>query len=289
MKALKIIFAIVASLFALDLLCLVCSVCYYNFLWDSGAYDAIEAQRLAIIIFGIISFVTGFLTHGLTAIGFFIWFGKSKPGMKVKGGAMILAIGAILSLVLSLLQMFGFTTYQREDAWSYVLVDMSVLGWAAISIINLIGIILLMRSVKGRGFMKTVAIAYPALLITNTMLNSIRALYWAYGIEAFNWDWNAGSEMFYIINVGLSFFASLCCILFYAIYASTFKAQPALVQGSEPIQRVEPIAPIAPVTPVAPAVPATPATPTPEQQLERMQQQIEELRRELASQQNKQE
>lgn len=280
MKALKIIFAIVASLFALDLLCLVCSVCYYNFLWDSGAYDAIEAQRLAIIIFGIISFVTGFLTHGLTAIGFFIWFGKSKPGMKVKGGAMILAIGAILSLVLSLLQMFGLTTYQREDAWSYVLVDMSVLGWAAIGIINLIGIILLMRSVKGRGFMKTVAIAYPALLITNTMLNSIRALYWAYGIEAFNWDWNAGSEMFYIINVGLSFFASLCCILFYAIYASTFKAQPALVQSSEPIQRVEPI---------APAVPATPASPTPEQQLERMQQQIEELRRELASQQSKQE
>jgi hypothetical protein len=289
MRALKIIFAIVASLVALDLVNLVCSVCYYNFLWDSEAYDAIEAQRLAIIIFGIISFVTGFLTHGLTAIGFFIWFGKSKPGMKVKGGAMILAIGAILSLVLSLLQMFGLTTYQREDAWSYVLVDMSVLGWAAIGIINLIGIILLMRSVKGRGFMKTMAIAYPALLITNTMLNSIRALYWAYGIEAFNWDWNAGSEMFYIINVGLSFFASLCCILFYAIYASTFKAQPALVQGSEPIQRVEPIAPIAPVTPVAPAVPATPASPTPEQQLERMQQQIEELRRELASQQNKQE
>lgn len=286
MKALKIIFAIVASLFALDLLCLVCSVCYYNFLWDSGAYDAIEAQRLAIIIFGIISFVTGFLTHGLTAIGFFIWFGKSKPGMKVKGGAMILAIGAILSLVLSLLQMFGLTTYQREDAWSYVLVDMSVLGWAAIGIINLIGIILLMRSVKGRGFMKTMAIAYPALLITNTMLNSIRALYWVYGIEAFNWDWNAGSEMFYIINVGLSFFASLCCTIFYAIYASTFKAQPALVQSPEPIQRAEPIAP---VTYAAPAVPATPATPTPEQQLERMQQQIEELRRELASQQNKQE
>ena len=278
MRALKIIFAIIASLVALDLVNLVCSVCYYNFLWDSEAYDAIEAQRLAIIIFGIISLVTGFLIYGLTAIGFFIWFGKSKPGMKVKGGAMILAIGAILSLVLSLLQMFGFTTYQREDAWSFVVVDMCVLGWAAIGIINLIGIILLMRSVKGRGFMKTMAIAYPALLITNTMLNSIRALYWAYGIEAFNWDWNAGSEMFYIINVGLSFFASLCCILFYALYASTFKAQPALAQCPEPIQSAEP---------VVPAAPATPAGPTTQQRLDELQRQIDELQRLKAQQEAK--
>ncbi|MBO5216999.1 MAG: hypothetical protein J6B41_04545 [Alistipes sp.] len=275
MRALKIIFAIVASLIALDLVSWVCSVCYYNFLWDSEAYDAFEAQRFAIIIFGIISFVTGFLTYGLTAIGFFIWFGKSKPGMKVKGGAMILAIGAILSLVLSLLQFFGLTVLEREDTWSHDPVNMGYLGWLAIGIINLIGIILLMRSVKGRGFMKTVAIAYPALLITNTMLNSIRALYWVYGIEAFDWDWNAGSEMFYIINVGLSFFASLCRTIFYAIYASTFKAQPALVQGSGPIQSAEP---------TMLATPATPAVPTTQQRLDELQRQIDELQRLKAQQ-----
>ena len=99
----------------------------------------------------------------------------------------------------------------------------------------------------------------------------------------------------YICFYALVVIAQIFGILFYALYASTFKAQPALVQGPEPIQSAEPVVPAAPVASAEPVIstepvtPATPATLTPEQQLERMQQQIEELRRELASQQSKQE
>ena len=278
MKALKIIFAIVASLIGLELLCGLLSI-----------FPILSFEGLNIAIF-----ILDLLLYSLIAIGFFIWFAKSKPGMKVKGGAMVLAISASLSVVLDILQFFGLTRYEFYDwdsFWGYTAhhsVELGFIGWLAISIVNLIGVILLIRSIRGRGFLKTSAIIYPSLFIIFESYMCLMAIgmmnnqYWM--------DFEA-----YICFYALVVIAHIFGILFYALYASTFKAQPALVQGSEPIQSAEPVVPAAPIAsaePVISAEPVTPAAPaalTPEQQLERMQQQIEELRRELASQQSTQE
>ena len=148
--------------------------------------------------------------------------------------------------------------------------------------------ILLIRSIRGRGFLKTSAIIYPSLFIIFESYMCLMAISVIYSLDL--WD----SEV-YICFYALAVIAQIFGTIFYALYASTFKAQPALVQGSEPMQSAEPVVPAAPIASAEPVIsaepvtPATPATPTPEQQLERMQQQIEELRRELASQQSKQE
>ena len=278
MKALKIIFAIVASLLGLELLCGLLSI-----------FPILSFEGLNIAIF-----ILDLLLYSLIAIGFFIWFAKSKPGMKVKGGAMVLAISASLSVVLDILQFFGLTRYEFYDwdsFWGYTAhhsVELGFLGWLAISIVNLIGVILLIRSIRGRGFLKTSAIIYPSLFIIFESYMCLMAISVIYSLDS--WDFEV-----YICFYALVVIAQIFGTIFYALYASTFKAQPALVQGPEPIQSAEPVAPAAPVAsaePVISAEPVTPATPaalTPEQQLERMQQQIEELRRELASQQSTQE
>ncbi|MBO5216998.1 MAG: hypothetical protein J6B41_04540 [Alistipes sp.] len=278
MKALKIIFAIVASLIGLELLCGLLSI-----------FPILSFEGLNIAIF-----ILDLLLYSLIAIGFFIWFAKSKPGMKVKGGAMVLAISASLSVVLDILQFFGLTRYEFYD-WDLFLghtvyrsVELGFFGWLAISIVNLIGVILLMRSIRGRGFLKTSAIIYPSLFIIFESYICLMAISEIYSL--YLWDFEA-----YICFYALVVIAQIFGILFYALYASTFKAQPALVQGPEPIQSAEPVVPAAPIASAEPVIstePVTPATPaalTPEQQLERMQQQIEELRRELASQQSTQE
>ncbi len=267
MRALKIIFSVVAALLALNLANYICYTCYYSFWWDMADPDAFDVLSTASLAFSLIYFISKILLSALIATGFFIWFAKSKPGMKVKAGAMMLAISALLAIVLVMLQMFGVTHYQYY--WYYY-IETANFGWIALNIVDFVGVILLMRSVRGKAFMKTMGIIGFSLTFTANFIWTLVQLDPAMDL----WEFMMSEGFIWTVRV-FDFIAGICCILFYALYASTFKVQPALVQGSEPIQSAEP---------TKLATHAAPAVPTTQQRLDELQRQIDELQRLKAQQ-----